>query len=134
MNRRRPPLPTYLITMFAASLAGAAPSPGGAGPIQLHMDLDVEPSREERLVSDFHSVFVPAVRKQPGFLDVNLLKLRAALQGSAPPNAPYRITLRFRTEEERRNWIASDAHERAIAQIEKSLRGQKLTAILYDVR
>ena len=37
-------------------------------PIELHVDLDVEPTKEKDLVSMFHTVFEPTIGKQPGFV------------------------------------------------------------------
>ena len=39
----------------------------------------------------FHGPFHAAAVKQPGFIDVQMYKLRSALQGSAPPERELQI-------------------------------------------
>jgi heme-degrading monooxygenase HmoA len=124
MHRR-----TCLATLAAAGGSLAAPA---ASPIQLHVDLDVDPAKEKELVANFRQVFRPAISKQPGFVSVRLLRLRKAIAGAAPSNAPYRLVISFQTEEQRQTWVASDDHQRAWPTIEGTLKGAKLTAVLYD--
>jgi heme-degrading monooxygenase HmoA len=94
-------------------------------PIELHVDLDVEPTKEKDLVSTFHTVFEPAISKQPGFVLVTLLKLRAAA-------VTYRLVISFETEEQRVAWVATADHQRVWPQMEKNLKGVKFTAALWD--
>jgi heme-degrading monooxygenase HmoA len=94
-------------------------------PIELHVDLDVEPTKEKDLVSTFHSVFVPTISKQPGFVSVTLLKLRAAA-------VTYRLVISFETEEQRVAWVSTADHQRVWPQMEKNLKGVKFTAALWD--
>jgi heme-degrading monooxygenase HmoA len=93
-------------------------------PIELHVDLDVEPTKEKDLVSTFHTVFEPTISKQPGFVLVTLLKLRAAVT--------YRLVISFETEEQRVAWVATADHQRVWPQMEKNLKGVKFTAALWD--
>jgi hypothetical protein len=51
------------------------------------VDLSVDPAREQEKLHNFHAVFRPAAIKQPGFVDVKMLKLRSALTGAAPGGA-----------------------------------------------
>ena len=94
-------------------------------PIELHVDLDVEPTKEKDLVSTFHTVFEPTISKQPGFVLVTLLKLRAAA-------VTHRLVISFETEEQRVAWVATADHQRVWPQMEKNLKGVKFTAALWD--
>lgn len=94
-------------------------------PIELHVDLDVEPTKERDLESTFHTVFQPTISKQPGFVLVSLLKLRAA-------TVAYRLVISFETEEQRVAWVATTDHQRVWPQMEKNLKGAKFTAALWD--
>jgi len=94
-------------------------------PIELHVDLDVEPTKEKDLESTFHTVFEPTISKQPGFVSVTLLKLRAA-------TVTYRLVISFETEEQRVAWVATADHQRVWPQMEKNLKGVKFTAALWD--
>ena len=120
---------TCLATLATAGAALAAPAPH---PIQLHVDLEVDPAKEKELVLNFRRVFRPAISKQPGFVSVRLLKLRQAVVGAAPANAPYRLVISFQTEEQRQTWVASEDHQRAWPAIEGTLKGAKLTVLLYN--
>ena len=94
-------------------------------PIELHVDLDVDPTKGKDLESTFHTVFEPTIRKQPGFVAVTLLKLRAAA-------VTYRLVISFETEEQRVAWVATADHQRVWPQMEKNLKGVKFTAALWD--
>jgi hypothetical protein len=62
------------------------------------------------------------------------MRLRTVAKGVAPLNGPYRIILGFESENHWQNWIASRDHEeRAWPAIEKTLRPNGLTAILYTL-
>lgn len=117
---------------IAAAIPAAAGSAAAAAPIQLHCDLFVDPKREMEMLANFAKVFRPTIRKQPGFVDVKLLKLRSEIQGKAPPNSTYRLIISFRTEEERLTWVATDDHQRAWPAVENTLVGMKYQALLYD--
>ena len=118
-------------------LAAGAVLPAGkaatANPIQLHVDLEVDPAREQEMLKNFRETFSPAIKKQPGFVDVRLLKLRTALAGKAPANSKYRLLISFQTEEQRQKWVASDLHQKVWPTIENTLKGSKYTALLYDI-
>lgn len=68
-------------------------------PIELHCDLDVDPSKEKDLIETFHSVFAPTMAKQPGWVAVSLLKLETAKRGPAPANTSHRLVISFATED-----------------------------------
>jgi len=126
MHRR-----TCLATLAAAGTSLGAPARAGNS-IQLHVDLDVDPAKEKELAANFRKVFRPTISKQPGFVSVRLLKLRKAIVGAAPANAPYRLVISFQTEEQRQTWVASDDHQRAWPAIEGTLKGSQVVAVLYD--
>ena len=125
---------TYLKTILAANagalVAGAADA---AHPIQLHVDLSVDPAKEKEMLKNFETVFRPAASRQPGYIDVKMLKLRSAIQGQAPAGVNYRFSLTFQSEELRQKWIASDVHQRVWPTIENTLSTKNYTVFLFDV-
>lgn len=128
VNRRN-----SLKTLAAVALAAPAASNAAAGkPIQLHCDLDVIPGKEKTVEANFEKIFRPTISRQPGFVDVKLLKFNAAKMGEAPKNATYRLVISFQTEEQRVKWVATDDHQKVWPSIESNLRGAKFTAMLYD--
>jgi heme-degrading monooxygenase HmoA len=108
----------------------AAPVAGGGRAIQLHVELDVVPGREAEMQKNFHSIFHEAIRRQPGFVEVKLLRLRKPLEGPSP--APYRLEISFQSEEDRLKWVASAAHQQAWPSIGKTLRKEPGIVVLYD--
>ncbi len=127
MNRRK-----YLKTL-AAGAAAAVPGAAATDPIQLHVDLDVEPTKQKDLMRVYKEVFRPAISKQPGFVEVKLMKLRQVMAGPAPANASFRLLISFQTEEQRKAWVATDVHKKVWPQMEANLRGSKYGAVLFDV-
>ena len=102
-------------------------------PIQLHVDLTVDPDREQEMLHVFHNSFAPAASQQPGFIDVRMLKLRSALAGSPPPGANYRFVLTYATEEERKHWVETKVHQELWPLIERTLKTKNYTVLLYDL-
>jgi len=105
----------------------------GKPSIELHVDLSVGLSNEKDLLANFANIFRPVVSRQPGFVNVRLLKLRSALAGAPPPAANYRFVLTFESEDLRQSWVASQAHQDAWPAITKTLASDQLTVLLYDV-
>src|ERR1700682_1936769 len=100
-------------TCLGMLLAGSVPAASGAAaptkrPIQLHCDLNVDPKREQEMLDNFEKIFRPVARKQPGFIDLKMLKLKTAIRGPAP--LKYRFELTMESEELRQKWIATEAH------------------------
>jgi hypothetical protein len=125
---------TYLKTMLAANAGElAAEAADAAHPIQLHVDLSVDPAKEKEMLKTFETVFRPAASRQPGYIDVKMLKLRSAVQGQAPAGVNYRFSLTFQSEELRQKWIASDVHQRVWPTIENTLSTKNYTVLLFDV-
>jgi heme-degrading monooxygenase HmoA len=101
-------------------------------PIQLHVDLTVEPEKEEEMLHAFHNSFAPAASQQPGFIDVRMLKLRSALAGAAPAGVNYRFVLTYATEDERKHWVETKIHQEVWPLIERTLKTKNYVVLLYD--
>ena len=130
MLNRRNYLKAMAAALPAAQLArGAAAAPP---PIQLHCDLLLDPKREKEMLDNYRKVYLPTISKQPGFVSVTLLKLRAEKQGKAPSGCSYRLIISFQTEELRLAWVARPEHQKAWPTVENTLRGVKYIALLYD--
>jgi heme-degrading monooxygenase HmoA len=123
----------YLKTIFAAA-AAATPlaAANAARPIQLHVDLAVDPAKEKEMLKNFETIFRPAASKQPGYIDVKMLKLRAAVMGKAPAGINYRFVLTFQSEELRQKWVASDVHKKVWPTIENTLSTKNYSVLLFD--
>ena len=119
--------------MLTLTAAAALPAAAAGNPIQLHVDLEVDPAREKELLKNFAATFRPAITKQPGFVDVKLLKFRKAMAGDPPKSWNYRLLISFQTEEQRVKWVATDTHQKVWPTIEKCLKGAKYQPLLYDV-
>ena len=81
MNRRK-----SLKTIAAATFAAVAPLAAASTGIQLHVDLNVDPAKEKDLVKNYTTIFQPMIKKQPGFIDAKLMKLRSVPKGNGPAN------------------------------------------------
>jgi len=84
------------------------------------------------MLHNFHNTFRPAAAKQPGFIDVKMLKLHSALAGAAPSGANYRFELTFASEEQRKAWVATATHQQVWPTIEKTLVSKNYNVLLYD--
>jgi heme-degrading monooxygenase HmoA len=134
--KRRTYLKSVLTQAGSLALAGRAVSNGaaGAGPrIQLHVDLSVDPAKEQEMLHNFKTTFRPAAAKQPGYIDVQMLKLNSAIQGNAPAGLNYRFVLTFTSEDLRQKWVASETHKKVWPTIEKTLSSTNYTVLLFDV-
>lgn len=123
--------------MGAAAALGfgrvAAPALAQTKHIRLYVEMDVAPGREREMFDTFHNVFVPEAVKHDGYIRVKMLKRRAILQGTAPPNHNYRFELEFESEELRQKWIASAGHQRVWPPIERTMTTLKdYPVVLYD--
>ena len=56
----------------------------GASRFILHVDLAVDPAKEQEMLKNFRTIFRPAAANSPDIIDVKMLKLRTAVQGEAP--------------------------------------------------
>lgn len=128
MNRR-----TFSKTILAAGAGPAAVRAASAArPIQLFVDLSVDPAKEREMLNNFHNVFRPTAVKFQGFIDVRMLKLRTAVVGSAPPGVNYRFELMYQSEELRQKWVASPAHQKVWPTIENTLTTKNYNVLLFD--
>jgi heme-degrading monooxygenase HmoA len=119
------------LAWLAAPAAVGYAVPSGL-PIQLHVDLTVDPEKEEEMLHTFHNSFLPAASQQPGFIDVRMLKLRSALAGSAPAGVNYRFVLTYATEDERKHWVETKIHQEVWPLIERTLKTKSYIVLLYD--
>ena len=125
---------TYLKSILAATAATPVlAADTTAHPIQLHVDLTVDPAKEKEMLNTFHNTFRPAATKQPGFIDAKILKLRSTLAGTAPQGVNYRFVLIFQTEELRQKWVASAIHQKVWPMMESTLKHKNYNVILFDV-
>ena len=125
---------TYLKTMLAAGASAAGVLAAGPGhPIQLHVDLAVDPAKEKEMLHNFETFFRPEAAKHTGYIDVKMLKLRTALLGSGPAGVNYRFALTYQSEELRQKWVASAEHQRVWPTIEATLSSKNYTVLLFDV-
>jgi heme-degrading monooxygenase HmoA len=128
LNRR------HLLTALATGAGAAAfGKPEATRGIVLDVDLSVDPAREEEMLRVFHSEFRPAASKQPGFKDLQMLKLRSVMNGKAPEGANYRFVLSFETEEQRQHWVSTPVHKKLWPKIEATLKSKDYTVLLYDL-
>jgi hypothetical protein len=123
-----------LKTMVAAgvSLSVASAQQKALNPVVLYVDMQVDPAKEKEMVNNYHTIFKPAAVKFPGYVDLKIVKLRSALQGSPPVGMNYRFQLTFQTEEMRQKWVASDIHKKAWPTIENTLASKNYTVLLCD--
>jgi antibiotic biosynthesis monooxygenase (ABM) superfamily enzyme len=123
-----------LKTMVAASISvsAARAQQKTPNPVVLYVDMQVDPAKEKEMVNNYHTIFKPAAVKFPGYIDLKIVKLRSALQGSAPAGMNYRFQLTFQNEEMRQNWVASDVHKKAWPTIENTLASKNYTVLLCD--
>ncbi len=130
---------TYLKTMLAGagSLAAAGSSSlqaeASPHPIELHVNLSVDPAKEAEMLHIFKTQFRPAARKHPGYIDAKMLKLRSVLQGKAPQGMNYRFVLTYESEEQRKAWVASAIHKKLWPTIENTLTTKDYTVLLFDI-
>lgn len=119
--------------MFAAAASTAsARAAAPPGHIQLHLDLAVDPKREQEMLDNFEKVFRPTARKQPGYIDLKMLKLQQAVRGGPPPGGTFRFVLTFVSEEMRQKWIASATHAQVWPKIEDTLLDKNFNILVYD--
>ncbi len=127
MNRRN-----YLKVLGASAAAFSLPASAAGMPIQLHLDLEVDPAKEKEMLTNYRTKFHPAITKQPGFVEVKLMKLRKEMAGKAPANCNYHLIISFQTEEQRVAWTKTDTHQKVWPTIEGTFKTKGYTAILYD--
>jgi hypothetical protein len=134
--KRRSCLKAMLVAAGGAVLPAVADTlanPGDGRSIQLHVDLAVDPAKEQEMLDFFEKSFRPAAAQQPGYIDLKMLKLQSTLRGPAPPGANYQFVLTFASEELRQKWIATDIHKKLWPTIENTLTNKNYSRLLYEV-
>jgi heme-degrading monooxygenase HmoA len=136
--KRRACLKVMLAAAAGAVIPAAAdkvanPTADHGRPIQLHVDLAVDPAKEEEMLDFFEKSFRPAAAQQPGFIDLRMLKLQSTLRGPAPPGANYQFVLTFASEELRQKWISTEIHKKLWPTIEDTLTSKNYSRLLYEV-
>lgn len=103
---------TRRMTLAVLALAALPLAPASAerlfdidGPMELHIWLTAKPGQEETMEKAFREVFYPAVSAHPGF--------RSAMMMRKPGTSEYTVRLSFDTEEQRMEWVSSEAHQEA---------------------
>jgi hypothetical protein len=111
-------------------------------PIQLHLDLVVDPAKEQQMLHYFDTVFRPAAMKFQGYVDLKLLKLRPAagiaatgmpVEASAKAGSSYRFALAYESEELRQKWVTSDVHAAVWGELEKTFASKDYNVLIFDV-
>ena len=128
--RRRTCLKTILAAGAGATGALAA---GAATPIQLHLDMAVDPAREKEMLHNFETIFRPEAAKHPGYISVKMLKLSKVVQGKAPAGINYRFVLTYQSEDLRQKWVATPEHQKVWPTIEKTLTNKNYDVLVFDV-
>jgi hypothetical protein len=119
----------------ASSLARAASTAGKAKkPIVLYCDLAIDPAREQEMLDAYHNHFKPVAQKHPGYVDLQMLKLRQVIQGGPAPakNINYRFQLTYESEELRQKWIVSPEHIKYWPMIENTVVDKGYLVLLTD--
>ena len=83
------------------------------------------------MLDNFEKVFRPVAKKQAGFIDLKMLKLKAAIRGAVP--LKYRFELTFQSEELRQKWIATADHARVWPLIENTLTDKEFSVTVFEV-
>ena len=122
-----------LKAILAGASAVAVHAADTAHPIELHLDLAVDPAREAEMLHFFEASFRPFASKQPGYIALKMLKLTSVLRGPAPEGANFRFVLEFQSEDLRQKWVASPTHKKLWPSIEATLTNKSYTRLLYEV-
>jgi antibiotic biosynthesis monooxygenase (ABM) superfamily enzyme len=88
----------------------------------LQIYFEIEPAKSADFEKMYEDVYVPAMRKQRGYLGSKLLRIfppsiSKAIQ-AVPTEFNYQMELMFDTEENRMKWVASPEHVEAWAAAE----------------
>ena len=102
-------------------------------PIQLHADLAIDPAREAEAIRYFEEVYRPTASRFEGYIDLHLLKLQAAVAGSAPAGLNYRFSISFASEALRLKWVASEAHQQVWGTLESFVTTREYDFLLFEV-
>jgi heme-degrading monooxygenase HmoA len=101
--------------------------------VQVHVEMAIDPAKEQEMVRYFQTVFRPAAMKFRGYIDVRMLKVLAVPVGRVPEGLNYRFSITYESEELRQKWIASEIHQEVWGAMEKTLSNPDYTVILFEV-
>ena len=101
--------------------------------IQVHVEMNVDPAKEQEMVRYFQTVFRPAAMKFRGYIDVRMLKVLAVPYGPPIPGLNYRFSITYESEELRQRWVASEIHQEVWGAMEKTLSDANYTVTLFEV-
>ena len=101
--------------------------------IQVHVEMAIDPAKEQEMVRYFQTVFRPAAMKFRGYIDVRMLKVLAVPVGTVPAGLNYRFSITYESEELRQKWIAAEIHQDVWGAMEKMLSTPDYTVILFEV-
>jgi heme-degrading monooxygenase HmoA len=101
--------------------------------IQVHVDLAIDPGKEQEMLRYFQTVFRPAAMTFRGYIDVRMLKVHAVPVGTPPPGINYRFAITYESEDLRQKWVSSDIHQEVWGSMEKMLSTPNYTVILFEV-
>jgi hypothetical protein len=101
-------------------------------PIQVHGDLAIDPAREADAIRYFETIYRPTAQRFEGYLDLQLLKLTAAVTGVAPAGVNYRFSITFTSEALRQRWVASAEHQEVWGALDAFLTTHDVTFLLFD--
>jgi len=83
--------------------------------ILFQLSFEVAPERQAEFEKAFAKDFLPALRKQTGFVSARFFRLYAASQiaeiEAAPTEFNYQVNFVFQSETLRRAWAASAVHD-----------------------
>lgn len=88
----------------------------------LHVDLVPKDASGSVLEETYRDTFRPAIRRQPGFRSVGLLRPAEAGQ--------WRLAIEFAREADRIAWVESDTHQRVWGAMEDQL--ETYQPVLYE--
>ncbi len=77
----------------------------------LHIDMKPKPSSEQALEGIYLDHFRPTVSRQPGFVDVHLLRPEKG-------GSDYRLCLSFDNQASQQQWVETDVHQKLWPQLE----------------
>jgi heme-degrading monooxygenase HmoA len=101
--------------------------------IQVHVDMAIDPAKEQEMLHYFQSVFRPAAMKFRGYIDVRMLRVHAVPVGTPPQGINYRFAITYESEELRQKWVSADIHQEVWGAMEKMLSTPNYTVILFEV-
>lgn len=114
-NRGNSDLDLLVIGVAINKNKGQTPAAAKPTAMVLQMDFIVARSDSAAFENVYHTIYVPGMRAQKGYLGSKLLRLypeALAKEIQAEPTTyNYQVQISFDTEENRRKWVASSEHQ-----------------------